>query len=310
MPELAEVEYFRKRWNPGSGEKIKHVALHPKARVFRGVDTTKLAHALTGATLHSSEAAAKQMLFHFSGDVWLGIHLGMTGELKCANVPYSPAKHDHLVILTTHHALIFEDPRMFGRIQFSQGKDVPKWWSSIAPAIMSDQFTLKTVADFLQRRKKAPIKAVLLMQECFPGIGNWMADEILWRAEIHPKRASGSLNETEVKALHRECRWVVREALRIIGKDFGDLPDSWLFPHRWQEGGTCPKTGVPLMRAEIGGRTTCWSPGRQRLPGDKTPKAKPKKPAKTAATPTKKKSAGGRSRWHKTIRASSAHGRR
>ena len=44
------------------------------------------------------------------------------------------------------------------------------------------------VADFLQRRARAPIKAVLLMQERFPGIGNWMADEILWRAAIHPAR--------------------------------------------------------------------------------------------------------------------------
>lgn len=307
MPELAEVEFLRKRWNPGIGEKIKHIALHDKARVFRGVDTARLAHALNGATLVSSEAAAKQMLFHFSGEIWLGIHLGMTGELKCADVPYSPTKHDHLVILTTNHALIFEDPRMFGRVQFAQGMEIPKWWSSIAPAILSDEFTVKAVADFLQRRKKAPIKAVLLMQERFPGIGNWMADEILWRAEIHPKRAAGSLNDAEIKALHRESRWVVREALRIIGEKFGDLPKSWLFPHRWEDGGTCPKTGVPLKRAEIGGRTTCWSPGRQKLPGEK--EEKPAKAAKTVAS-AKKKTGRGRSRWHKTVRTKSAHGRR
>jgi formamidopyrimidine-DNA glycosylase len=41
------------------------------------------------------------------------------------------------------------------------------------------------------------------------------------------------------------------------------IPDSWLFNHRWENGGLCPKTGVPLVREEIGGRTTCWSPGRQ-----------------------------------------------
>jgi formamidopyrimidine-DNA glycosylase len=308
MPELAEVEFFRKRWNPGLGEKIRHVALHDKARVFRGIDTAKLAHSLIGTALKSSEAAAKQMLFHFGGDVWLGIHLGMTGELKCAPVPYSPEKHDHLVILTTHHALIFEDPRMFGRVQFSQGKETPKWRSSIAPAILSDEFTVEAVAHFLKRRKKAPIKAVLLMQEQFPGIGNWMADEILWRAEIHPKRAAGSLNEAEVKALHRECRWVAREALRIVGEKFEDLPDSWLFPHRWQKGGTCPKTGAPLMHAEIGGRTTCWSPGRQKLSGEKPLKTSSVKGAKKN-TAAKKQVRGGRSRWHKSIRTKSVHGR-
>ena len=47
MPELAEVEYFRKRWNPGLGRKVVGVRLNPKARVGRGVDTRALAKALT-----------------------------------------------------------------------------------------------------------------------------------------------------------------------------------------------------------------------------------------------------------------------
>ena len=103
------------------------------------------------------------------------------------------------------------------------------------------------------------------MQERFSGIGNWMADEILWRAAIHPKQPAGSLDTAQTKSLYREIRWVCREALRIIGKDFSDPPDSWLFNHRWQKGGTCPRTGAKLQHATIGGRTTCWSPGRQKL---------------------------------------------
>lgn len=265
MPELAEVEFIRKRWDLALNQVVTRVVMRGNSRLLRGVDTKLLAKTLTGATFLSSEAAAKQMLFRFSGDAWLGIHLGMTGELRLQPSDYTPVKHDHLVLFTEKHALVFTDPRMFGRIQFSVGPEAPKWWSSIAPAITSPEFTVQAVADFLARRKRAPIKAVLLMQERFPGIGNWMADEILWRAEIHPKRLSGSLSEEEIKALHRETRWVAREALRTIGKDFRDPPKSWLFPHRWEDGGVCPKTGVPLKREEIGGRTTCWSPGRQKL---------------------------------------------
>lgn len=265
MPELAEVEYFRKRWNPALKKKINRVVLRPGSRLLRSVDTALLTQTLTGSIFLSSEAAAKQMLFRFSGDAWLGIHLGMTGDLKLLKSDYSPEKHDHLVLYTDEHALVFSDFRMFGRVQFSVGTEAPEWWSSIAPAIDSPAFTVKAVADFLKRRKGAPIKAVLLMQDRFPGVGNWMADEILWRSEIHPKRLAGSLNESEVKALHRECRWVARQALKIVGTDFGDLPQSWLFHHRWEKGGICPKTKVPLKREDIGGRTTCWSPGRQKL---------------------------------------------
>jgi formamidopyrimidine-DNA glycosylase len=269
MPELAEVEFFRKRWNPGLGVPIERVLIHPEARVFKASDPAEIVRHLTGATIRSSEAAAKQMLFRTTGHVWLGIHLGMTGELTLQPGGHVPRKSDHLVLVQRDRALVFSDPRMFGRVQLHVGPDAPDWWTSIAPAVLSADFTVDAVADFLRRRSRTPIKAVLLMQERFPGIGNWMADEILWRAGIHPKRPAGSLTSTEVKGLHRETRWVADHALKIIGAattaTLPDPPKTWLFPHRWEAGGKCPRTDVPLLREEIGGRTTCWSPGRQKL---------------------------------------------
>jgi formamidopyrimidine-DNA glycosylase len=268
MPELAEVEFFRKRWNPGLQQEVEHVLLHPAAGVFRGCDVKLLEDRLTGATFLSSSAAAKQMLFQFSGDAWLGLHLGMTGELTVQPADFTPRKHDHLVLRQRDRSLVFSDHRMFGRVQFSTGPEAPEWWTSIAPAILSDAFTVEAITAFLRRRARSPIKAVLLVQERFPGIGNWMADEILWRSAIHPKQPAGTLAPAQIKTLHKECRWVCRQALRIIGGEndtLQDPPKSWLFPHRWEDGGLCPKTGAKLLREEIGGRTTCWSPARQKL---------------------------------------------
>ncbi|HXA15339.1 MAG TPA: DNA-formamidopyrimidine glycosylase family protein [Opitutaceae bacterium] len=267
MPEFAEVEYYRKRWNPGLGRPVRAVLVHERAKVFRGTDVGALQAALTGATLLSSQAAAKQMLFRFRDNerVSLGVHLGMTGELRAEPAGYEPQKHDHLVLVTDTHALVFADPRMFGQIQFALGETPPVWWTRLAPPILSDAFTVDAVAAFLRRRARSPIKAVLLMQERFPGIGNWMADEVLWRAAIHPKKPAGRLTPAEIRALHRELRWVCRRALATIGETYADPPKSWLFPHRWESGGRCPKTKKLLARAEIGGRTTCWSPARQKL---------------------------------------------
>ncbi|HEX2853467.1 MAG TPA: DNA-formamidopyrimidine glycosylase family protein [Opitutaceae bacterium] len=274
MPELAEVEFFRKRWDlAGHGRKIAGVQVHEKARIFRGVDVASLKRTLTGATLRSSEAAAKQMLFRFTRDAWLGIHLGMSGELTVASADHAVRRHDHLVLATKQSALVFNDPRMFGRVQFHVGKKPPAWWASIAPAILSKEFTVGVVTAFLRRRARAPIKAVLLMQERFPGVGNWMADEILWRAAIHPKRLSGSLTPAEVRTLWTECRHVCRLALDAIAgrgkklpRDLNvNIPETWLFKHRWRKGGRCPLTGKPLAHGVVGGRTTCWSPARQKL---------------------------------------------
>ena len=269
MPELAEVDFFRKRWNPGLGHKIERVLLHGKSGVFKTTDPKSIVRHLTGATLLSSQAAAKQMLFRFSNDGWLGIHLGMTGELGIQSAGYTPQKHDHLVLVQKNQSLVFSDFRMFGRVQFSVGPTAPAWWTDIAPPVLSTLFTVEAVTSFLHRRARTSIKAVMLMQERFPGIGNWMADEILWRAAIHPKRLAGSLNTGEIKSLHRETRWVAAHALRIIGAaktvTFPDPPKTWLFRHRWENGGKCPKTGALLIRETVGGRTTCWSPARQKL---------------------------------------------
>lgn len=273
MPELAEVEFFRKRWNAGLRAKVLEVRLHAGKKVFRSCDPVRLRRHLTGARLLGSEAAAKQILFRFSGDNWLGVHLGMSGELGVEPRHYQPTKHDHFIIRQHKRQLVFNDPRMFGGVRFHHGRNAPSWWTKIAPPIISPAFTIDRLAEFLRRRSRAPIKSVLLMQERFPGIGNWMADEILWRAAIHPRRLSGTLTTADIVTLHRECRKVCRMALdTIAGKDGylppnlnTHIPQSWLFWHRWSDGGRCPRTKQPLQREEIGGRTTCWSPARQKL---------------------------------------------
>ena len=272
MPELAEVEFYRKRWAlAGTGDLIRRVHVHADRKVFRGTDAAALQRELTSRPLGASQTSAKQMLFRAGDSGWLGIHLGMTGELFTAPATHSPGRHDHLVLFQDERALVFRDPRMFGRILFQQGPATPEWWSRIAPPILSAAFTVDAVTAFLRRRRRSPLKAVLLQQERFPGVGNWMADEILWRAALPPARPAGALTPAEVRRLWRECRQVCRQALAAIaGK--GDhlpadlnvgIPLTWLFLHRWHDGGRCPRTGRPLARATIGGRTTCWSPARQ-----------------------------------------------
>ncbi len=272
MPELAEVEFYRRRWSAGHGGRVRQVLVHSGARIFRGCRVAALRNELTGARLLDSESAAKQMLFRFSGGRWLGLHLGMSGELRVEPADHQPDKHDHLVLVQKQRALVFTDPRMFGAVLFFIGKTAPDWWTRIAPPVLSSAFTVAAVAEFLRRRARAPVKAVVLMSERFPGVGNWMADEILWRAAIHPKRPAGSLKPAEVRKLHRECRFVCRGALKYNAGVGGRMPPelnafmprAWLFNHRWEDGGRCPRTGVKLLRAEIGGRTTCWSPARQK----------------------------------------------
>ena len=200
------------------------------------------------------------MLFRFSDDLWLGVHLGMSGELRREDQSdYSPRKHDHLVLHQDSHALVFEDKRHFGRVRLHRGTEPPAWWSALAPSVLSKEFTLKNLVRFLERRRRTPLKAVLLMQEHFPGVGNWMADEILWRARLHPSVQAGALDLAQARQLWQSVRWVSRTAMRIISDDW-TYPKTWLFAHRWEAGGCCPRCQTDLARATVGGRTTCWCP--------------------------------------------------
>lgn len=267
MPELAEVEYYRKQWLPCLGEKVASIAVNRGKRVFREVDVDALCAGLSGQVFQAAERHGKQMCFRFGQRHYLGVHLGMTGKIRIKE-EYPSGKHDHLCItMKSGKVLTFTDPRMFGRIRYTVSASVPDWWQDLPPEPSSDAYTFDRMNRSLDRHTKAPIKAVLLIQDEFPGVGNWMADEILWRARIYPGASAGVIGPRKRRELYRTLREVCEDALRVIGTNWNRPPDAWLFNHRWKDGGLCPETKRPLRREPIGGRTTCWSPKWQHYRG-------------------------------------------
>ena len=263
MPELAEVAFYSTKWSPGLGDKVVEVVCRERARIYRTAEPEKIRRGLKGRALTKIETKGKQMRFLFE-EASLGLHLGMTGKLLVKKGDHEPGKHDHLVIRQTKRSLVFRDARMFGALKFADSAD-PAWWTDLPPEVVSRGFTRKAVKDYLRRRKGSPLKAVLLQQERFPGVGNWMADEILWRCRFHPARKAGTLNEEEAEIFYHETKQLCRDALRIIGTKYGRPPASWLFRHRWRRGGKCPRDGSVLRRETIGGRTTAWCPKCQKV---------------------------------------------
>ena len=258
MPELAEVEWYRKQWDPGLGGRVAGVELHARKRVFRDTNTRRLRQCLVGQKFMQSVALGKRMLFRFSDENWLGVHLGMTGSLRVEPARFAPGKHDHLVLRQSARTLVFRDSRQFGRVRFHHGSNQPDWWHSDVPEIGSKRFDSAFLDTFLDRHKKAPVKAVLLLQDGFSGIGNWMADEILWRAKILPGKAAGQLTSSQRSSLLREAIFVAKHSLASLGRDYSDPPGTWLIHERWSTRGVCPKHRILLRRATIGGRTTAW----------------------------------------------------
>jgi formamidopyrimidine-DNA glycosylase len=264
MPELAEVEWYRKQWDSARGGKIVRIDLHDKNRIFRDTETRALRENLIGSRLESSSARGKRMLFRFSENKWLGLHLGMTGKIRIETADFQPNKHDHLILYQRRCSLVFTDSRQFGRVRFHHGPEQPDWWNTTVPEIASREFDQKLFGNFLNRHRKAPIKAVLLMQDGFSGIGNWMADEILWRAKVLPSKRIGKLTCAERVAIFQATKFVTKRSLETLGKDFSDPPKNWLIHQKWKRDGICPKHRTPLKNATVAGRTTAWCPICQR----------------------------------------------
>ena len=106
-------------------------------------------------------------------------------------------------------SLMLIDPRRLGRVRLDPpietlGPDA----ASITPA----QF--RTI---MARGGAAPVKARLLDQNAIAGIGNLLADQMLWTAKINPARPVGELSRAEVDRLFRALRRTVDSALRQGG---------------------------------------------------------------------------------------------
>jgi formamidopyrimidine-DNA glycosylase len=281
MPELAEVELSRRVWAVAEGQTLTEIAGHPQTRVYRDCSLAGLKRALKGAVLLGSRAHGKRMFFKFSaegkgGTRWLELHLGMAGRLARSETGAKRHKHDHFVLVTREWQLAFNDYRQFGRLFLHpEGVDPV---ADLPIEVLAAKFTLGHVRAIQERRGKRALKAVLLDQAMFPGVGNWMADEICWRMGRDP---AVPLGQVDAALVRRVSRMVCRGALKHVADgnagqyatDEGFSPGNyvkrtppadWLFRHRWKAGGICPNCGTVLERGVVASRTTAWCPNCQK----------------------------------------------
>ena len=200
------------------------------------------------------------MLFIFSGQNWLGIHLGMSGNLRTEPPGFRAGKHDHLVLQQKKQALVFRDARQFGRVRFHHGKAAPAWWAAGGPRFIRRSSARRRCARSLGDTAVRQSRRFFFCRADFPGLATG------WRTRFSGARRSrrgtkaGALSGKKLSALWRSVRFVARASLRTIGRDNSDPPKTWLLHERWKAGGKCPRHGTTLRRATIGGRTTAWCP--------------------------------------------------
>ncbi len=111
--------------------------------------------------------------------------------------------------------------------------------------------------------RSTTIKALLLDQTFAAGVGNWIADEVLYQARIDPRRRANALSVAEAKRLRTKLKWIIETAV-LVDADKSLFPRDWLFHRRWGRKRGTTIRGKPIEFLTIGGRTTAWVPAVQR----------------------------------------------
>ena len=265
MPELPEVEGYRALAEQRAlGRRISAVVSPDLWYLKRGLDPEGISSALAGRQFHRARRKGKLLLLDAGPPMEepesvVGVHFGMSGRLivdglaSVERLLYSAGSdgsYDRFIVqFTDGGSLAVRDPRRLG------GVDLDPDETRLGPD------ALGVTAGDLRRAlagSQVALKARLLDQARLAGVGNLIADEVLWRAGLAPDRPSDSLTPAELRRLHRHLSVGLAELIERGGSHMGDLE-----PHR-HPGGLCPRDHTPLMRGTVGGRTTWWCPRHQR----------------------------------------------
>jgi formamidopyrimidine-DNA glycosylase len=264
MPELPEVETIRRQLAPHvEGRTIQRLEiLDPRWTLPLGPDA--VVDAVEGRTIERLGRRGKYFIFELADDVFLLVHLRMTGNLLLDPAPDTPYQR---VVFTLDDGQVirFCDPRRFGTGELAVGHDALQRFFAGKLGIepLGDELTGPKLRE-LARNRRAPVKAFLLDQRHVAGVGNIYADEALFRARIHPLRPVGTLKPAQYAALAEAVQTVLAAGIDAGGSTIDDFrhPDgvSGAFQNDFlvhlRRGEPCHSCGTTVVKLVAAGRGT------------------------------------------------------
>jgi formamidopyrimidine-DNA glycosylase len=274
MPELPEVEHARRLLERlAAGRRIEKARAAEDRIVF--ADPRAVERALARRRIVRACRHGKWLWLELDRGPHPLLHFGMTGGLRLPDddplmlkggprrpdLSWPPRFTKLELDLDDGTRIALVDARRLGRVHL---RDDPRGEPPIKDLGFDALNELPSFRRFreLLARRSGPIKAVLLDQGFSAGVGNWVADEVLYQARLDPRRPVPSLDDAELRRLRSKIHHVVKVAVDADADD-ARYPRSWLFHHRWRKGKRTAR-GEKIEHTVVGGRTTAYVPTRQR----------------------------------------------
>jgi formamidopyrimidine-DNA glycosylase len=227
---------------------------------------------LQGKVIEQIDRRGKYLLIKLANGSLI-LHLGMSGSLRVLPADSIPQKHDHLdIVLDDGQCLRLRDPRRFGAVLWTRNDPMQhKLLKSLGPEPLDDAFN----GDYLWQRsrgRKLAIKSFIMDSKIVTGVGNIYANEALYLAGIHPRRAAGRFSRERYARLADAIKQVLRAAIRQGGTTLRDFTASDGKPgyfrqqlHVYErEALPCHQCGKALLHCVIGQRSSYYCSHCQR----------------------------------------------
>ncbi len=269
MPELPEVESVRRGLiNTIVGKTITRVSvLWPRIIQSPSVDEFKTI--LVNQTIHDVKRRGKFLLIYLDDYVIIS-HLRMEGKYFFKQKDEERDKHTHVLFdFDDSTQLRYNDVRKFGRMAVvNKGQEtINKSILKLGPEPFAKELKIENMKKYLQNKTKA-IKTILLDQSMVAGIGNIYADEILYHAQINPKRSGNSLTDEELSDLHAAIIFIMNKAIEYGGSTIRTyhnmLGEDGTYQRFHQvygkESEPCSRCTTAIEKIQLNGRGTHYCP--------------------------------------------------
>lgn len=276
MPELPEVEFGRRVLHEVAiGRTIVDADIAEDPIVIADARPADVRDVLRGARPTGTDRHGKHLWLELEGRPAVLFHFGMTGAFRTVgDAPLQLESNARTVDRSwpprfTKVRLVFDDggelafvnSRRLGRVRL---RDDPRNQAPIRRLGYDPLKTLPSPAAFDKRigRRQSKLKVLLLDQSFAAGVGNWIADEVLYQARLAPQRTVDTLSADERDRLRKAIRRVIKTAVRVDARK-DRFPKNWLFHHRWGKVEGARVGGKRIAFETMGGRTTAWVPAVQ-----------------------------------------------
>jgi formamidopyrimidine-DNA glycosylase len=275
MPELPEAEVVARQIRTHLlGARLREIWVGRADIVREGYTTVPW---YQGASLQSVERFGKSVVLEFVNEKacrYVVAELGMTGLLLFQSTQAKSPQHIHVRLLfdgAGEPELQYWNPRRFGRLSLLDKTGLERYLArrfGIDPLLVSQSDFVRVLGE-----RRGRLKPLLMHQQVIAGIGNIYANEILFRAGLHPHVQVRRLSLKKVERLYRIMREVLEEAISCGGSSVRDFfaPDGTEGQYKrrhlvYGKGGQpCPNHCGGIIRRFQGERSAYFCPRCQSL---------------------------------------------